>query len=168
MPQIVSNFRAGGTGQLSLITYGLNTAGAAARIFTSIQEQAGPAMLRGAVISERGGWMGLKLITRAHSNHACCMHMHEPACSALPLHRHPAQRGACRPNRVLRRQREEEGRPAGQEEGGVSSAGWRAVPRLSSYSAAQLLLLLSVLWPPRLCLVEGESERRVSSHASSA
>lgn len=37
--------------------YALNTAGAAARIFTSIQENAGPAMLRGAIISEcRQGW----------------------------------------------------------------------------------------------------------------
>lgn len=34
--------------------YALNTVGAAARIFTSIQEQAGPAMLRGAIISEHG------------------------------------------------------------------------------------------------------------------
>lgn len=37
--------------------YALNTAGAAARIFTSIQENAGAAMLRGAIISEcRQGW----------------------------------------------------------------------------------------------------------------
>ncbi len=52
LPQIVQNFGAKATGQLSIITYGLNTAGAAARIFTSIQEKAGVAMLRGAVISE--------------------------------------------------------------------------------------------------------------------
>lgn len=58
VPQILANFRARGTGQLSLITYGLNTAGAAARIFTSVQEQAGAAMLRGAVISERQGGEG--------------------------------------------------------------------------------------------------------------
>ncbi|KAL4429561.1 hypothetical protein ABPG77_008610 [Micractinium sp. CCAP 211/92] len=51
VPQIWQNFSAGSTGQLSLITYALNTAGAAARIFTSIQENAGPAMLRGAIIS---------------------------------------------------------------------------------------------------------------------
>ncbi|PRW59800.1 mannose-P-dolichol utilization defect 1-like protein 2 [Chlorella sorokiniana] len=51
VPQIWANLQAGGTGQLSLITYALNTAGAAARIFTSIQEKAGSAMLRGAVIS---------------------------------------------------------------------------------------------------------------------
>lgn len=48
----MQNFGAKATGQLSIITYGLNTAGAAARIFTSIQEKAGDAMLRGAVISE--------------------------------------------------------------------------------------------------------------------
>lgn len=54
VPQILSNFRAGGTGQLSLITYGLNTAGAAARIFTSVQEKAGAAMLRGSIISAWG------------------------------------------------------------------------------------------------------------------
>ena len=52
LPQILQNARAGATGQLSLITYSLNSAGAAARIFTSIQENAGPAMLRGAIISE--------------------------------------------------------------------------------------------------------------------
>lgn len=51
LPQIWANLRAKRTGQLSIITYALNTAGAAARIFTSIQEQAGPAMLRGAIIS---------------------------------------------------------------------------------------------------------------------
>ena len=52
VPQIWQNFIAGSTGQLSLVTYALNTAGAAARIFTSVQENAGAAMLRGAVISE--------------------------------------------------------------------------------------------------------------------
>ena len=40
------------TGQLSLVTYALNWAGASARIFTSIQEGAGAAMVRGAAISE--------------------------------------------------------------------------------------------------------------------
>ena len=50
VPQIAANLRSRGTGQLSLITYGLNTAGAAARIFTSVQERAGAAMLRGALI----------------------------------------------------------------------------------------------------------------------
>lgn len=54
VPQIWANLQAGGTGQLSLITYALNAVGASARIFTSIQEKAGPAMLRGAVISECG------------------------------------------------------------------------------------------------------------------
>ena len=52
LPQILQNFNARSTGQLSLITYALNAVGAAARIFTSIQEKAGGAMLRGAIISE--------------------------------------------------------------------------------------------------------------------
>ena len=52
LPQIYQSFRARSTGQLSIITYALNTAGAAARIFTTSQEKnAGAAMLRGAVIS---------------------------------------------------------------------------------------------------------------------
>ncbi|KAI3435809.1 hypothetical protein D9Q98_001867 [Chlorella vulgaris] len=51
LPQILQNFNARSTGQLSLITYALNAVGAAARIFTSIQEKAGGAMLRGAIIS---------------------------------------------------------------------------------------------------------------------
>lgn len=52
LPQIAQNFSSRSTGQLSLITYGLNTAGAAARIFTTLQEKrAGAAMLRGAVLS---------------------------------------------------------------------------------------------------------------------
>lgn len=52
VPQIAQNFMARSTGQLSLITYGLNTAGCAARIFTTLQEKnAGAAMLRGAVIN---------------------------------------------------------------------------------------------------------------------
>jgi mannose-P-dolichol utilization defect protein 1 len=51
VPQISQNFQHKSTGQLSPITYGLNTAGSAARIFTAVHEHAGPAMLRGAVIS---------------------------------------------------------------------------------------------------------------------
>jgi mannose-P-dolichol utilization defect protein 1 len=52
LPQIAQNLASRSTGQLSLITYGLNTAGAAARIFTTLQEKnAGAAMLRGAVMS---------------------------------------------------------------------------------------------------------------------
>lgn len=40
------------TGQLSLITSGMSTAGAAARIFTSIQEGAGSSMVRGFCIGD--------------------------------------------------------------------------------------------------------------------
>ena len=50
LPQIAQNFAARGTGQLSGVTYGLNTAGAAARVFTSAQEGA-PAMVRSYIIS---------------------------------------------------------------------------------------------------------------------
>ena len=42
--------QAKGTGQLSLITSGMSTAGAVARIFTSIQEGAGLSMVRGFCI----------------------------------------------------------------------------------------------------------------------
>jgi hypothetical protein len=50
-PQIIKNFRSKSTGQLSILTYGLNVAGSCARIFTTLQEKnAGPAMLRGAVL----------------------------------------------------------------------------------------------------------------------
>ena len=40
------------TGQLSLITSGMSTAGAVARIFTSIQEGAGLSMVRGFCIGK--------------------------------------------------------------------------------------------------------------------
>ena len=40
------------TGQLSLITSGMSTAGAIARIFTSIQEGAGLSMVRGFCIGK--------------------------------------------------------------------------------------------------------------------
>jgi mannose-P-dolichol utilization defect 1 len=53
VPQIAQNFAAKSTGQLSFVTYFLNTAGSAARIFTTLQEKnAGAAMLRGAMLSE--------------------------------------------------------------------------------------------------------------------
>ena len=53
VPQIFQNFSSKSTGQLSIITYGLSLAGAAARIFTTTQEKnAGTAMLRGAIFSE--------------------------------------------------------------------------------------------------------------------
>lgn len=51
VPQILQNFSSQSTGQLSLITYALNWAGATARIFTGLQEGAGAAMVRGAAIS---------------------------------------------------------------------------------------------------------------------
>ncbi|KAL3159542.1 hypothetical protein ABBQ38_009958 [Trebouxia sp. C0009 RCD-2024] len=56
VPQIWSNYKAKDTGQLSLITAGMSTAGAVARIFTSIQEGAGLSMVRGFCI---GGFLNL-------------------------------------------------------------------------------------------------------------
>lgn len=50
VPQILQNFSTGSTGTLSPITYGLNAAGGAARIFTSLHEKAGAAMVRGAML----------------------------------------------------------------------------------------------------------------------
>lgn len=62
VPQIVQSAQAGSTGQLSSITYTLNVAGAGARIFTSIHEKAGPAMLQGAILGGSSGdfgfWLG--------------------------------------------------------------------------------------------------------------
>ena len=53
VPQIFQNFSSKSTGQLSIVTYALNLAGASARIFTTLQqENAGTAMLRGAILSE--------------------------------------------------------------------------------------------------------------------
>ena len=50
VPQILQSFAAKSTGHLSGITYALNVAGGCARVFTSIQEGAGAAMLRGALL----------------------------------------------------------------------------------------------------------------------
>lgn len=51
LPQILKNFRSKSTGQLSILTYGLNVAGSCARIFTTLQEKnATSAMLRGAML----------------------------------------------------------------------------------------------------------------------
>lgn len=71
VPQILQSQATRSTGQLSIITYSLNVAGSAARIFTSIHEQAGAAMLRGAVISEcpRARWASLPCSRAAAS---CC------------------------------------------------------------------------------------------------
>lgn len=51
VPQILQNYRSKNTGQLSVITYGLQFAGTLARIFTTLQEEnAGAAMMRGVVM----------------------------------------------------------------------------------------------------------------------
>lgn len=50
VPQIVSNFRTRNTGQLSLATNAINLLGCVVRIFTTIQEKAGAAMLYGFMI----------------------------------------------------------------------------------------------------------------------
>ncbi|KAF5835918.1 hypothetical protein DUNSADRAFT_6675, partial [Dunaliella salina] len=51
LPQIHSNWRTKNTGQLSLVTCCINTLGCVVRIFTSITEGAGLAMVRGYSIS---------------------------------------------------------------------------------------------------------------------
>ena len=51
LPQIISNFRARSTGQLTIFTYLLNTVGCVVRIFTTLQEGGGATMLRTYIIS---------------------------------------------------------------------------------------------------------------------
>ena len=48
--QIIANFRSGSSGQVSLITWALNSAGGAARIFTTLQEVNDPFVLAGFVL----------------------------------------------------------------------------------------------------------------------
>lgn len=55
VPQIVSNFRTRATGQLSLATNAINLLGCLVRIFTTIQEKAGLAMLCGFTIGAQRG-----------------------------------------------------------------------------------------------------------------
>lgn len=52
LPQILQNFSARSTGQLSVITYAANTLGCVARLFTTMQEGGGSAMFRQYCISE--------------------------------------------------------------------------------------------------------------------
>jgi mannose-P-dolichol utilization defect protein 1 len=52
VPQIVKAFRERSTGQLSIITFGMNLAGSVARIFTATQEGGGAAMVRAYILSE--------------------------------------------------------------------------------------------------------------------
>ena len=51
VPQIVSNFQAGSTGNLAVVTLFMNAAGTAARVFTSSQEVKDPVIFYGAVIN---------------------------------------------------------------------------------------------------------------------
>ena len=50
IPQIAQNYRSKSTGQLSFITYLMNFLGTVARVFTTLQEQGGAAMLRGVIM----------------------------------------------------------------------------------------------------------------------
>ena len=52
LPQIYKNFAARSTGQLSVITFGANTLGCVARLFTTLQEGGGSAMMRSYALSE--------------------------------------------------------------------------------------------------------------------
>lgn len=51
LPQIYKNWKEGGTGQLSIITCAINVVGCVARLFTTIQEAGGSAMLRNYIIA---------------------------------------------------------------------------------------------------------------------
>jgi mannose-P-dolichol utilization defect protein 1 len=51
LPQIAKNAAAKSTGQLSLATYGANLAGATARVFTSLTEGGGAALVRSYALS---------------------------------------------------------------------------------------------------------------------
>jgi mannose-P-dolichol utilization defect protein 1 len=53
VPQIAKNHANKSTGQLSGITFGVNTAGCVARIFTTLHEGGGAAMLRSYALSEQ-------------------------------------------------------------------------------------------------------------------
>jgi mannose-P-dolichol utilization defect protein 1 len=52
LPQIYKNFASRSTGQLSVITFGANTLGCVARLFTTLQEGGGSAMMRSYALSE--------------------------------------------------------------------------------------------------------------------
>jgi hypothetical protein len=52
LPQILKNFQAKSTGQLSIITFAANTLGCIARLFTTMQEGGGSAMMRSYGLSE--------------------------------------------------------------------------------------------------------------------
>lgn len=67
LPQILKNFQAKSTGQLSIITFAANTLGCIARLFTTMQEGGGSAMMRSYGLSECvsfGGREGLTHGTR--------------------------------------------------------------------------------------------------------
>jgi mannose-P-dolichol utilization defect protein 1 len=51
LPQIYANHKAGSTGRLALATYAVNVVGGAARVFTSLHERAGAAMVRAYALS---------------------------------------------------------------------------------------------------------------------
>lgn len=51
VPQILKSYGDKSTGQLSIITFGVNTVGCVARIFTTLHEGGGPAMLRAYILS---------------------------------------------------------------------------------------------------------------------
>lgn len=52
VPQILQNFQTKGTGQLSIITFAANTLGCVARLFTTMQEGGGSAMMRSYAFSK--------------------------------------------------------------------------------------------------------------------
>lgn len=52
LPQIYQNFATRSTGQLSIVTYAANALGCVARLFTTMQEGGGSAMMRSYALSE--------------------------------------------------------------------------------------------------------------------
>jgi hypothetical protein len=52
LPQIYKNFNDKSTGQLSIITFAANTLGCIARLFTTMQEGGGSAMMRSYALSK--------------------------------------------------------------------------------------------------------------------
>ena len=90
LPQIYKNFTNGSTGQLSIITFAANTLGCVARLFTTMQEGGGSAMLRSYALSKfakgcllavvearisctvHAGSIASQYLIQHSLNHGCC------------------------------------------------------------------------------------------------
>lgn len=76
VPQILQNFQTKSTGQLSIITFAANTLGCIARLFTTMQEGGGSAMMRSYALSEYSVYCQplLACTGRASAASACGVH----------------------------------------------------------------------------------------------